>query len=155
TAKRVGRPKDDLGHSDRARRGDLRRWAAAINEVQGRSLQTFPPHSLDGWQYVMTELGDVDVLLRALDVLGADLAPSSRPRALSTLRGFCGWLVRRGHLATNPCDAPELSVKGSSSGEVLAFRSDDVERLLVAAAAPPPPNVRSAWPAREVAAVEV
>ena len=146
-AKRVGRSKDDPGNSDRARRADLRRWAAAINEVQGRRLPAFPPHSLDGWQYVMTELGDVDVLLRALDLLGADLAPSSRQRALSTMRGFCGWLVRRDHLPTNPCDAPELTVKRTSSGEVLAFRPDDVERLLVAAAAPPPSNVRSAWPA--------
>jgi integrase/recombinase XerD len=153
-AKRVGRSKDDPGNSDRARRADLRRWAAAINEVQGRRVPAFPPHSLDGWQYVMTELGDVDVLLRALDLLGADLAPSSRQRALSTMRGFCGWLVRRGHLPTNPCDAPELTVKRTSSGEVLAFRPDDVERLLVAAAAPPPSNVRSAWPAREVAVIE-
>jgi site-specific recombinase XerD len=93
-------------------------------------------------------------LLRALDLLGADLAASSRQRALSTMRGFCGWLVRRDHLATNPCDAPELTVKRTSSGEVLAFRPDDVERLLEAAAAPPPSNVRSAWPAREVAVVE-
>jgi site-specific recombinase XerC len=43
--------------------------------------------------------------------LGADLAPSSRQRAVSTMRGFCGWLVRRDHLATNTCDAPELAVK--------------------------------------------
>src|SRR5215207_8319007 len=142
-AKRVGRPKDDAGHSDRARRGDLRRWAAAINDVQGRHVPQPLPHSLDAWQYVMTELGDVDVLLRALDLLGADLAPASRQRALSTMRGFCGWLVRRDHLPTNPCDAPELTVKRTSSGEVLAFRPDDVERLL-AAAAPPPSNVRSA-----------
>jgi site-specific recombinase XerD len=154
-AKRVGRPKDDPGNSDRARRADLRRWAAAINELQGRRVLAFPPHSLDGWQYVMTEFGDVDVLLRALDLLGADLAPSSRQRALSTIRGFCGWFVRRGHLPTNPCDAPELTVKRPSSGEVPAFRSDDVERLLVAGATPPPSNVRSAWPAREVAIVEV
>jgi site-specific recombinase XerD len=153
-AKRVGRSRDDAGNSDRARRGDLRRWAAAINEVQGRRVPAFPPHSMDGWQYVMTELGDVDVLLRALDLLGADLAPSSRQRALSTMRGFCGWLVRRDYLAANPCDAPELTVKRTSSGEVLAFRPDDVERLLVAAAAPPPSNVRSAWPAREVAIIE-
>ena len=153
-AKRVGRAKDDAGNSDRARRGDLRRWAAAINEVQGRQVPAFPPHSLDGWQYVMTEFGDVDVLLRALDLLGAELAPSSRQRALSTLRGFCGWLVRRQHLSANPCDAPELTVKRTSSGEVLSFRPDDVERLLTAAATPPPPNVRSAWPARDVAVVE-
>ena len=153
-AKRVGRAKDDAGNSDRARRGDLRRWAAAINAVEGRPVPTFPPHSLDGWQYVMTELGDVDVLLRALDLLGGELAPSSRQRALSTLRGFCGWLVRRQLLSTNPCDAPELTVKRSSSGEVLSFRPDEVERLLTAAATPPPSNVRSAWPARDVAVVE-
>jgi hypothetical protein len=87
-AKRVGRGKDDARNSDRARRGDLRRWAAAINAVQGRQVPAIPPHSLDGWQYVMTELGDVDVLLRALDLLGAEPAPSSRQRALSTLRGL-------------------------------------------------------------------
>jgi hypothetical protein len=55
-AKRVGRSGDDPGNSDRARRADLRRWAAAINKVQGRQVAAFPPHSLDGWQYVMTEL---------------------------------------------------------------------------------------------------
>lgn len=70
------------------------------------------------------------MLLRALDLLGGELASSSRQRALSTLRGFCGWLVRRHHLLTNPCDAPELRVKRSSSGEVLSFRPDDLERLL-------------------------
>jgi len=153
-AKRVGRSNDDAGHSDRARRADLRRWAAAINDVQGRQVPAFPPHSLAGWQYVTTEIGDVDVLLRALDLLGAELAPSSRQRALSTLRGFCGWLVRRQHVPANPCDAPELTVKRRSSGEVLSFRPDDVERLLAAAAAPPPSNVRSAWPARDVAVIE-
>ena len=102
----------------------------------------------------MTEVGDVDVLLRALDLLGGELAPASRQRALSTLRGFCGWLVRRQLLPSNPCDAPELTVKRSSSGEVLSFRSDEVERLLTAAATPPPRNVRSAWPSRDVAIVE-
>jgi hypothetical protein len=67
-AKRVGRSRNDPGNSDRARRADLRRWAAAINEVQGRQVPAFAPHSLDGWHYVMTELGDVDVLPRALDL---------------------------------------------------------------------------------------
>jgi site-specific recombinase XerC len=90
----------------------------------------------------------------ALDLLGADLAPSRGQRALSTMRWFCSWLVRRGHLATNRCDAPELTVKRPSSGEVLAFRPDDVERLLLAAAAPHNRTSRSAWPAREVAVAQ-
>jgi hypothetical protein len=35
SAQRVGRRHDDPGHADRAGRGDLHRWAAAINTVQG------------------------------------------------------------------------------------------------------------------------
>jgi site-specific recombinase XerC len=50
----------------------------------------------------MTELADVDVLLPALDLLGTALAPSIRQRALSRMRGFCGWLVRRNHLGDQP-----------------------------------------------------
>lgn len=117
-------------------------------------MPEFPPHSLEGWQYLMTEIGDVDVLLRALDLPGADLARASRQRVLSTLRGFCGWLVRRQHLASSPCDAPELAVRHTASGEVLAFRGDEVDRLLITAATPPPSKIRSAWPARDVAIVE-
>jgi site-specific recombinase XerD len=96
----------------------------------------------------------VDVVLRALDLLGVELAPPSRQRALSTLRGFCGWLVRRGHLPANPCDAPELVVARPVSGEVLSFRAEDVDRLLAAAGAPPSPKLRSVSPSREVAVIE-
>jgi hypothetical protein len=153
-AKRVGRRRDDPGHADRARRGDLRRWAAAINTVQGRPVAPDLGTSLTGWDCVMTELGDVEVLVRALDLLGDELASSSRQRALSTLRGFCGYLVRRGLLVANPCDAPELSVRNDSGVIVHAFTRDDIDRLLDAAAAPPPSNVRSAWPSRDVAIVD-
>jgi hypothetical protein len=129
------------------------RWAAVINRVQGRRVGPVPPHSLDGWQCVMTELGDVDVLLRALPA-------RRRPRTVERPAGAVddARVLRMArpphHVPTNPSDAPELSVKRTSSGEVLAFRTDYVERLLAAAAAPPPSNVRSAWPTREVAVVE-
>jgi site-specific recombinase XerD len=111
--------------------------------------------SLTGWDSVMTGLGDVEVLVRALDLLGGELASSSRQRAPSTLRGFCGYLVRRGLLTANPCDAPELSVRAESGVVVHAFTRDDVDQLIAAAAAPPPSNVRSAWPTRDVAIVDV
>jgi site-specific recombinase XerD len=103
----------------------------------------------------MTEIGDVEVLVRALDLLGDELASSSRQRALSTLRGFCGYLVRRGLLTANPCDAPELAVRAASGVVVHAFTGDDVEELIAAASAPPPSNVRSAWPTRDVAIVDL
>jgi site-specific recombinase XerD len=102
----------------------------------------------------MTEIGDVDVLLRALDFLGAELPRRAANEPSRRSADSAGWLVRRQHLPSNPCDALELTVKRSSSYEVLSFRPDDVERLVTAAATPPPPHVRSAWPARDVAIVE-
>lgn len=44
---------------------------------------------------------------------------------------------------------------GLSARRLHAFRSDDVDDLLAAAAAAPPSNVRSAWPVRDVAIVDV
>ena len=84
-----------------------------------------------------------------------ELASSSRLRALSTLRGFCGYLVRRGLLTANPCEAPELAVRTATGVVVHAFTGDDVEELIAAASARPPPNVRSAWPTRDVAIVDL
>jgi site-specific recombinase XerD len=74
---------------------------------------------------------------------------------LSTLRGFCSYLVRRGLLTANPCDAPELAVRTATGVVVHAFTGDDVEELIAAASAPPPPNVRSPWPTRDVAIVDL
>ena len=62
-------------------------------------------------------------------------------------------LVRRQLLSASRATHPELTVKRTSSGEVLSFRPDDAERLLPAAAAPPRRNVRSAWPALAIAVV--
>src|SRR3954451_9247821 len=102
------------------------RWPVLRSRVEDRYWE----HSLTGWDFVMTELGDVDVLVRALDLLGDELASSSRQRALSTLRGFCSYLVRRGLLPANPCDAPELSVRSETGVVVAAFSAADIEALL-------------------------
>jgi integrase/recombinase XerD len=153
TAKRVGRRRGDPGHAERARRADLRRWAAAINAVQGRSVQVEAAGSLAGWRFVKTELGDVDTLLRALDFLGDDLSGSSRQRVLSTLRGFCSYLVRRALLAHDPTDAEELRVRADANDDVRAFTEADIAKLLGVAGLDAPARVRSAWPTRDVAVV--
>ena len=154
TAKRVGRRKDDVGHADRARRSDLRRWAGVIDTVMGREPIN-SRHLDECWKNVMKEIGDVEVLVRALDLLGNELAVSSRVRMLSTLRGFCGYLNQRGLLTNDPTLAPELKVAAGSDDEVRAFTDDEVARLIAASYLPVSARVRSAWPARDAAIVDL
>jgi integrase/recombinase XerD len=146
TAKRVSRRQGDPGHSDRARRADLRRWAGAINT---------DPGVLVDWGRIGAELGDSDTLLRALDVLAGELADSSRQRMLSTLRGFTSYLTRRGLLMADPCDAEELTVRVRPDGEVRALTEDELAAMVDVAGREAPARVLSAWPTRDVAIVAV
>ena len=68
----------------------------------------------------MTEIGDVDVLLRALDFLWWR-ARAVEPHLLNAARVLL--LVRRQLLSANPCDAPSSP---SSGDKGLSFRPDDV-----------------------------
>jgi integrase/recombinase XerD len=148
--KRIGALADDRGHSDRARRNDLRRWAGAILEVVGK-LPDPAPTDLSILSFVtVMELGSLEVLLRALDLLGSSLAPTSRARMLITLRTFSDWLFRRGLLAENVTD--ELRVKVIERTEVEAFTPEHIARMLTEAAIASPQH-RSAWPTRDVAII--
>lgn len=152
TVKRVGRRQHDPGNSDRARRTDLRRWAKAIDTVMGRQ----PVDSADvaaTWKNVMTEIEDPDVVVRALDLLATELASSSRQRMLSTMRGFCAYLTRRGLLDHDPMLADELTVRSDPDDEVRAFTETEIDRLLAAAALPAAGRIRVGWPARDVAVI--
>lgn len=153
-AKRVGRRSGDPGHADRARRNDLRRWAEAINTVSGREFVE-PPVSLEGWRFVRTELGDSDTLVRALDLLGAELSTATRQRMLSTLRGFCSYAVRRGLLDVDPSVAEELTVRRVTNDDIKAFTDDEVNRLMDVAAQPASTRLRAAWPVRDVAIIAI
>lgn len=153
-AKRVGRRGDDAGHADRARRGDLIRWAEAINTVSGRQVE-HPPHSLAGWSFVMTELTDETFMLRALDLISGRLAVSSTARALSTLRGFCGFLVRRGAIFVDPTTSPEMMIRLRRTSEVRGLTVKDVSALEVAAHVAPVGRERVRWATRDLAIVGV
>ncbi len=154
-AKRVGRRRGDPGHADRARRADLRRWADAINTVMGRDIVVTDAGSLAAWRSVRKELGDSDALRRAFDLLGDELAGSTRQRLVSTLRGFCSYLTRRGLLASDPTDAEELRLRGESTLEVRALTDTDIAALLAAAGETMPARVSSSWPTRDTAIVDV
>lgn len=149
TVKRVGRRAEDSGNSDRARRADLRRWASAINEVQGRPATADDDHqSMSEWDRIGRELGSTDVLLRALDRLADDLGPATRRRMLSTLRGYCRFLVARGALVSDPTATDELRVSAQADDDIRAFTTVEVERL-VRAAAEVATGSRTRWPTRD------
>src|SRR5690606_9341816 len=105
-------------------------------------------HSLSEWDRIGRELGSTDVLLRALDRLADDIGPATRRRMLSTLRGFCRFLVARGALASDPTATDELRVSAQADDDVRAFTTADVARLMKAAG-DAPPNSRTRWPIRD------
>lgn len=156
-AKALG-AKADPTHSTDARRGDLSRYARAI----ATSLGHWVPDHVD----LVADLGALDLgdlttenLLRGLQVMNATpYASATVTRTLGTMRQWCRWMVRRGHLAVDPTDDEHLVHRAvANPGDVLpyhAFSPDEVDRMR-AAAALPPHKVRSAWPARDVALVDL
>ena len=153
-AKRLaGRSETD--NSAQARRRDLCRWGRALQTTRGRTV------NVDGSLNVEVDLAGIrlrdltaDNCLHALSVLRSSGKASSTARMLSTWRGFCRWLVRRGFLRSDPTDDDLLTV--TTSGERLphAFTVHDVDRLRAVAVAPGL-RARSAWPARDLALVEL
>jgi site-specific recombinase XerD len=138
---------------DRARRGDLRRWALAILEVQGRTVESTPASDMNILDNVtVTEIGSLELVSQALRLLRNELAPSSCQRALSTLSGFLKWMHRRGHLAEDITG--ELSIKTGDRTDIEGFRPEHIVRLLEATQNPPATS-RSAWPTRDAAIVLV
>jgi integrase len=144
------------GHSDAARRSDLARIGRAVAVALGRTADGSRNYDLerDLGPLRLEDLSD-ETVLRTVAVLKAGYSPATARRTLSTLRGFTRWLVRRGHLAADPCDDDGLVLpRRPSDGVAHAFLTEEVEAMR-AAAANPPPTARSAWPARDVAIVDV
>jgi integrase/recombinase XerD len=158
SAKRVSERRDDPGHSARARRADLCRWGQSIAVVQGRRPQADLDHldlAVDLDEVTLADIADSDVLLRALAAMRDHYEATSRARMLSTMRTWCRWLVRRGHLGQDPTEMEELTVSLAGGRRLpKAFSAEEVEAM-VAAAHEPPPRSRSAWPSRDVAVLRV
>ena len=144
------------GHSDAARRSDLARIGRSACVALGRASDETRTYDLER-DLGPLQLDDLsnEAVLRTVAVLKSDYAPATARRTLSTLRGFTRWLVRRGHLADDPCDDDALVLpQRSGDGPARAFLDDEVEAMRSAAAAPPP-RARSAWPARDIAIIDV
>lgn len=142
------------GNSDRARRSDLARWARAIREVRGDQVDDDEMLDIESDLEPLTTADlSSERLLRALDLLKHTYSPATMQRQTSTMRGFCRWMVTRGHLDTSPFDDEMLQVRGRGEQAVRAFTPSDIEAMIEAAESPPS-AARSAWPARDAAIID-
>jgi integrase len=157
SVKNIGSRPDDRGNSDRARRSDLTRWAGAYATALNPA-RNLTCGGLDVWSTIpIGKLADPDVVVAVLALLAGDgLAISSRLRMLATLRGWCDWLVRRGHIDVDPTQADEVRLRWTDRDlDGKAFTLDDVDRLVQAAGETPGPRERAPWPTREIAIVSI
>lgn len=145
----------------RARRNDLARWGRALTAARGGEAPMRPGGRFD----LAEDLGvhgldalSTEHLARALAMMRSHYDPATCRRSLATLRTFCRWLVRRGHLATNPADDDELAVAPTAGDDsavgFFAFETREVDAM-IAAAGEPPEGLRAAWAARDVAALRL
>jgi site-specific recombinase XerC len=137
----------EKGHSDRARRADLERWALVLAEVRGRSPTDDSP------VLSLLALGDLseEALTSAMAAAKRRWSDATVARMLSTLRGFTRWLHRRGHLQADPLDGDLFRAPPRPERRPKAPDADDVDRILAAAELEPGARQRMFWPARDAA----
>ena len=142
-------------NSTLARRRDLCRWGRAIRAGLGRPVDDTERLSIEG-DLAGVRLSDLtaDNCLQALAVLRGSGKASSTARALSTWRGFCHWLTRRGYLKVDPTDDDLLTAPAVVERLPRAFTADEIDDLR-SAAADPPVSATGAWPTRDVMIVEL
>ena len=134
-------------NSESAYRRDLEGWAWRIAE-----LNTKPPADRHVDRLGIADL-TADNVRKALASLAREQrAPASRSRMLAALRGFCGWLVRSGHLIADPT----LGLQNPAQPERLpvAFLGTELKTILETVSEPDP-TARQPWPERDRALVAV
>lgn len=153
----------NVAAADRARRNDLCRWGRALSAIGtgpdavdrpgGRfDLDAdFGCHRID--ELTSERLG------RALGHMRSNYTAGTCRRSVATMRTFCRWLVRRGHLGADPTDIDELTVVDTPDPDdspigFYAFDTDEVAAM-IDAAANPSTTTRAVWPARDVAALSI
>ena len=139
----------EKGHSDRARRADLGRWAVVIGEARGHSPAD------DGPPIAWLRLGDLseEVLMTAVAGAKRRWSDATVARMLSTLRGFTRWLYRTGNLGADPLDGDLFRGPPRRERRPKALDGEDLERILSAAQEGATGRQRMFWPARDLALV--
>lgn len=143
--------------STAARRGDLARAGRLLQMARARPVSHDRDYEL-ARDLAGVELADLntETIVRVLVMLRASFSAATAERTLSTLRGFTRWLTSRGHLGDDPCADDTVRLPRREGDEPFhAFGTDEVEAMRAAAGSPPKGAQRSAWPARDVAIVDV
>ena len=142
-------------NSTLARRRDLCRWGRAIRTGLGRPVDDTERLSIEG-DLAGVRLSDLtaDNCLQALAVLRGSGKASSTARALSTWRGFCHWLTRRGYLKVDPTDDDLLTAPAVIERLPRAFTGGEIDQLR-SAAGDPPVSATGAWPTRDAMILEL
>ena len=135
------------GNSDRARRGDLARWARLLAVACGRQADA---DATDCWEKLGLADLSSDNVVRAVAAAKASYAEATVARMLSHLRGWTRWLYRSGHLGVDPCEDELLHARAPTLRRPRALSDEDLEEL-VAEALRPAATGRMWWPARDVA----
>ena len=137
----------EKGHSDRARRADLERWAVVLGEARGHSPTSDRP------PLASLVLGDLseEVLLAAMGAAKRRWSDATVARMLSTLRGFTRWLHRTGHLPSDPLDGDLFRAPPRPERRPKSPDAEDIERMLSAALEEPNSRQRMFWPTRDAA----
>lgn len=137
----------EKGHSDRARRADLERWAVVLGEARGHS-PTSDRSPLA--RLVLADLSE-EVLLAAMAAAKRRWSDATVARMLSTLRGFTRWLHRTGHLSADPLDGDLFRAPPRPERRPKSPDAEDIERMLSAAMEEPSSRQRMFWPTRDAA----
>jgi site-specific recombinase XerD len=128
-------------------RADMARWASLL-AVPGDSA------ALDRW--VLSDLTSESIERGLTEMSRAGLSVSARQRALSPLRGFCGWLARSGRLRVDPTQDEALSVRGSRQRLPAAFSNAELARITeVVRGGRGRQREATRWPERDLAALSL
>lgn len=126
----------------------IRRFQDALWLEQGLSPNTLSAYGTDvrlfaGWlgeRCAVTDAGAAEISAYLGEKLRAGASPRSSARLLSSLRKFYGYLVREGHLATDPTQTIDPPYIGHPLPHSLS--EHDVERLLAAPDCETPDGLR-------------
>lgn len=141
----------EKGNSDRARRADLDRWSSVLEEVVRGTPANGQSEPL--MRSIRREDLTAEHLVAAVAKAKGRWSDATVARMLSTMRGWCRWLVRGGHLATDPMTDDFLQSPSRQAPRPRAISAADVDRLALEAAQAPPKGTRLYLPVRDVALV--
>ena len=124
-------------------RDDMARWATLLTRAT------------PAWDHLQLKDITRHGLIAGLAAMNtAGLSVAARQRAMAPMRGLCRWLVRNGHVSSDPTDSEDLEIRSSPSRLPSSFTDDELARVTSAVAAGVErQRAELRWPERDLAAI--